>query len=223
MIAFSYAVEGDGPACFAAAERFGVEGMSPGASGSAYRSGRTDRWLKTKSWTVGKFVVLGTKLDTRSGAPVALLARRDSEGLSYVGGAFFAMRGPRADALLERLEPLTSPKPAIPALRHRGAKWVKPELVVGVEHLRGSGGLRHAIVRSFEEWEEMEADLALSKSERATLRALAYSREGGVVLDWLAVFRLKQRGLVEDAYDGPRITAEGRRIVGLQNISPARS
>ncbi len=31
--------------------------------------------------------------------------------------------------------------------RERGARWVKPELVVGVKHLKGTGGLRHASVR----------------------------------------------------------------------------
>ena len=151
VLQFSEAVEGGGPECFAAAERLGLEGVVSKRLGSSYRSGRTDRWRKIKCWTEGQFVVLGTKLDRRTGAPIALLGREDNEGLIYAGGAFFAMRGPRADALRERLERLTSTKPAIPALRHRGARWVKPELVVGVKHLRGSGGLRHATIRSFEE------------------------------------------------------------------------
>ena len=66
----------------------------------------------------------------------------------------------------------------------------------------------------------MEADLVLSESERATLRNLAYGRDDGVLLDWLAVYRLKQRGLVEDSYVGPRITVEGRRVFGLERVSP---
>jgi hypothetical protein len=32
-------------------------------------------------------------------------------------------------------------------LRKRDARWLKPELVVGVRHLCGSGGLRHATVK----------------------------------------------------------------------------
>ena len=66
----------------------------------------------------------------------------------------------------------------------------------------------------------MKAELVLSESERATLRDLAYGRDDGVLLDWLAVYRLKQRGLVEDTYAGPRITAEGRRVIGSERISP---
>ena len=98
-----------------------------------------------------QFVIVGTEIDSRSGAPVALLAREEENGLRYAGGAFFALRGPQREALSDRLERLTSAKPAIAALRRRGARWVKPELVVGVKHLRGSGGLRHATVRSIEE------------------------------------------------------------------------
>ena len=37
-------------------------------------------------------------------------------------------------------------------------------------------------------------EIALSGSERDTLRALAYGREVGVALDWLAVQRLKRFG-----------------------------
>ncbi len=72
-------------------------------------------------------------------------------GSRFAGGAFFALRGPQREALSDRLERLAAPKPAIPALRRRGARWVRPELVVGVKHLRGSGGLRHATVRSIED------------------------------------------------------------------------
>ena len=148
---FSEAVEGDGAACFAAAERLGLEGIVSKRLGSSYRSGRTDRWRKVKCWTESQFVIVGTEIDSRSGAPVALLAREEESGLRYAGGAFFALRAPQREALSDRLERLTAPKPAIPALRRRGARWVKPELVVGVKHLRGSGGLRHATVRSIEE------------------------------------------------------------------------
>ena len=127
------------------------EGIVSKRLGSSYRSGRTDRWRKVKCWTESQFVIVGTEIDSRSGAPVALLAREEESGLRYAGGAFFALRGPQREALSERLDRLTSSKSAIPALRRRGARWVKPELVVGVKHLRGSGGLRHATVRSIEE------------------------------------------------------------------------
>ena len=66
----------------------------------------------------------------------------------------------------------------------------------------------------------MEADVLLSESERATLRGLAYRRDDGLLLDWLTVYRLKQRGLVEESYNGPRITPEGKRLLNAHGIAP---
>ena len=53
----------------------------------------------------------------------------------------------------------------------------------------------------------------LSGSELATLRFLANGGEAGLVLDWLAIQRLKQFGFAEDTLTGPKITAEGRRAI----------
>ena len=88
--------------------------------GSSYRSGRTDRWRKVKCWMESQFVIVGTEIDSRSGAPVALLAREEESGTPILaGGAFFTLRAPQREALSDRLERLTAPKPAIPALRRR--------------------------------------------------------------------------------------------------------
>jgi hypothetical protein len=60
----------------------------------------------------------------------------------------------------QRPEPPRANEPAIAAVTPgwcsthaidvRRLPWLRPELVVGVKHLRGSGGLRHATVRSVE-------------------------------------------------------------------------
>jgi hypothetical protein len=81
---------------------------------------------------------------------VALLARQSEEGLSYAGGAFFALKDAQRRALRDRLARLTADRSPIPALRKRGARWVKPELVVGARHLRGAGALRHATVQTLQ-------------------------------------------------------------------------
>jgi ribosomal protein S19E (S16A) len=65
-------------------------------------------------------------------------------------------------------------------------------------------------------------EIALSGSERDTLRSLAYGREFGVSLDWLAFQRLKRFGLVEETDIGPRITAAGKRTVASEAIKPKR-
>jgi hypothetical protein len=63
------------------------------------------------------------------------------------GGAFFALKDAQRGGLRDRLAPSDRPRSPIPALRKRDARWVKPELVVGVGHLRGAGALRHATVQ----------------------------------------------------------------------------
>ena len=140
---------GDGAKVFASAEQLGLEGIISKRLGSHYRSGRTDVWRKVKCWTESALVLIGTEIDKRSGAPMALLARQDEEGLRYAGGgAFFALKTAHRAALRDRMARLSADRSPIPALRKRGAQWVKPELVVGVRHLRGSGALRHATVHS---------------------------------------------------------------------------
>src|SRR6188508_1044893 len=84
-------VEGGSVNCFAA-EKLSWEGIVSKRLGSSYRSGRTDRWRKIKCWTENQFVIVGTEIDSRSGAPVALLACEEESGLRYAGGAFFALR-----------------------------------------------------------------------------------------------------------------------------------
>jgi ATP-dependent DNA ligase len=80
---FSEAIPGNGPAVFAGAERLGLEGIVSKRLGSHYRSGRVDNWRKVKCWTESALVLIGTEVDKRRGAPVALLARQGDEGLSY--------------------------------------------------------------------------------------------------------------------------------------------
>jgi bifunctional non-homologous end joining protein LigD len=149
-IQFSDHVIGGGPAFFAAAEKMGLEGIVSKRRDSRYRSGRTDRWRKIKCWTQSQFIVLGTSIDKRTGSPIALLAQDAADGLRFAGGAFITLRGALRQRFGERLARLAVDRPALPGLRQRAAQWVKPELVVGVRHLRGTGALRHATVQSIE-------------------------------------------------------------------------
>jgi hypothetical protein len=79
---------------------------------------------------------------------MVLLARRGENGLRFAGGAFLALKAPHREALHRQIARLGTDRSPIPALRKRDARWLKPELVVGVRHLRGSGGLRHATVQT---------------------------------------------------------------------------
>ena len=62
-----------------------LEGIVSKRLGSHYRSGRVDTWRKVKCWAESTLILIGTELDKRRGAPVALLARQSDEGLSYAG------------------------------------------------------------------------------------------------------------------------------------------
>ena len=145
---FSQAMPADGAVVFAQAERLGLEGIVSKRVDSRYRSGRSDQWRKVKAWTESRFVLLGTELDSRSGAPVALLAREDEGALRYAGGAFFALKGHQRERLRARIERLATDRPPIPALRRRDARWVAPEVILVVRHLKGNGAVRHATVQA---------------------------------------------------------------------------
>src|SRR4051794_33423822 len=62
-----------------------VETVAKGCADLHHRGGRVDTWRKTKCWTESTLVLIGTEIDKRSGAPVALLARQSEEGLRYAG------------------------------------------------------------------------------------------------------------------------------------------
>ena len=81
-IQFSHCAVGNGPAVFAEAEKLGLEGIVSKRRDSHYRSGRTDRWRKVKCWTKSELVVVGTAVDKKTGAPIALLAQ-DAAGFRF--------------------------------------------------------------------------------------------------------------------------------------------
>jgi bifunctional non-homologous end joining protein LigD len=77
---FSEEFSGDGAALFIACAEHGLEGIVSKEVASHYRSGRSKTWLKTKCFTEGNFVVIGMDRDRKTGAILALLARRPSLG-----------------------------------------------------------------------------------------------------------------------------------------------
>ena len=84
--------DGDGHTLLACAERE-LEGIVSKHALAPYRSGRSKTWLKTKCFTQTTLVVIGMDRDRKTGALRALLAHKDSAGLSYAGAAFIALAG----------------------------------------------------------------------------------------------------------------------------------
>lgn len=143
-IAFSEELGVDGPEAFAAVDALGLEGIVSKRRGSRYRSGDSDAWVKTKTFTQGEFEVIGADLSP-TGAPVAILARRNESGLHYVGEAFITLKVAEREDFWSYVQANTVKAPAMP-LRRTGT-WLRPGLVATVKHLRGDGMIRHASLK----------------------------------------------------------------------------
>jgi bifunctional non-homologous end joining protein LigD len=135
-----------GAALFRACVDHGLEGIVSKLASSKYRSGRSKTWLKTKCFTESAFLIIGTARDRKTGATMALLARAQPEGLTYVGSAFIALAGNERDKLRAHLEVKKVGRCAIAKFRFPDAQWVKPDLVARARHLAGTKYLRHGTV-----------------------------------------------------------------------------
>jgi bifunctional non-homologous end joining protein LigD len=142
---FSEEFTGDAAAFFQACADHQLEGIVSKLALSKYRSGRSKTWLKTKCFTEGSFIIIGTARDRKTKAPLALLARPDAQGLTYAGSAFIALSGAERNELSARLQ--TSRLCPIPRLRIPDAQWVHPQLMARVRHLAGRKYLRHGTLR----------------------------------------------------------------------------
>src|SRR5512144_1960922 len=139
-IQFSDEFDGDGDALFKACAEQGLEGIVSKHALAPYRSGRSRTWLKTKCFTQSTFVVIGTDRDRKTGALRALLAHKDSGGLSYAGAAFIALAGSERTRFFAELERLATSWAAFKSSRLMDVKWYHPK--VEVKHLAGSKTLR---------------------------------------------------------------------------------
>ena len=93
-------------------------------------------------------MVIGTDQDRKTGALRALVAHKDSAGLSYAGAAFIAFGSAERAEFFAELERLATSWTAFKSSRLMDVKWCQPKLVAEVRHLAGSKTLRHATVRS---------------------------------------------------------------------------
>jgi DNA ligase D-like protein (predicted ligase) len=146
---FSEEFTGDAAAFFQACADHQLEGIVSKFASSKYRSGRSKTWLRTKCFTEGSFVIIGTARDRKTKAPLALLARAEAEGLTYAGSAFITLSGIERNELSSRLQTSKLERCPIPKLRFPDAQWVKPQLIARVHHLAGAKYLRHGTVRGF--------------------------------------------------------------------------
>lgn len=146
------------PAFFKAAEAHGLEGIVSKRADSKYRSGRTDAWLKIKSFTVGNFAVLGFEKSS-TGIPVALLATLGRDP-TYVGNSTVKLPTKERETFWRSVEKMATPRARLAGLaKNKKATWIREGLVARVRHLRGEEKLRHATMQPLDVSEPLVHDV----------------------------------------------------------------
>ncbi|RWH71157.1 MAG: ATP-dependent DNA ligase [Mesorhizobium sp.] len=149
-IQFSEAMPGDAKSVFYLVEQVELEGIVSKRPDSKYRSGPTSNWLKTKSFTVDEFELLGVEREPGRAA-FALLGQPGTG--KYVGSAFITLGRDMKERLLKRVREHAGPPPE--GMKQRPAtQWVGPGVKLRIKHLRGDHShIRHASLLGFGEEE----------------------------------------------------------------------
>ncbi len=135
--------------------RMSLEGIVSKLARSAYRSGRSKAWLKSKCTDSEEFVVIGYVPSTTARRAVGslVLGYPRNGKLAYAGRVGSGFTVATAEDLWRRLEAIRVPAPALevapPAEVRRNVRWTRPSLVAEVE-LRGwtaDGIVRHAVFK----------------------------------------------------------------------------
>ncbi len=139
----------DGDLLWHATRDQGLEGIVSKRLSSRYEPGaRSRHWLKFAHRSRSSWVVGGWRPEV--GSPhrlgALLVGQPTAEGLRFrgrVGSGIAGKVGPRLRELLDPLALDTSPfADAVPAIDAQGTHWVRPQIVVDVESLGLSAGLR---------------------------------------------------------------------------------
>ncbi|PTE12411.1 RNA ligase family protein [Mesorhizobium helmanticense] len=147
-VQFSQELSGEAKAIYKLIDDAGLEGMVSKRRDSKYRSGRSTNWLKTKSYEIAEYEILG--VEREAGKPAfALMADRTTG--QYIGSAFINSSRAIRERLWKRVQEHAGPAPK--DMKRPATQWVKPGLIGRVKHLRGEEDLRHASLQDFREIE----------------------------------------------------------------------
>lgn len=139
-ICFGKHVEGEGAACFRAAEKLGFEGIVGKRKDSAYRGGRGGDWVKIKCRKRAEFAVCGFTVKEREkeGIGALLLGAKEGGKLRYCGKAGTGMSAAEKRALRAAFQKIVRKTPpfADPPDAKRGEKifWISPKFAAEVEY-----------------------------------------------------------------------------------------
>ncbi len=163
-------VVGEGTVMVAAAEEQQLEGVVAKRIGSPYAPGRrTDAWRKIKLRQTQDCVILGfTPGQGGRGKTFGalLVGAYDGGELRWVGQVGSGLSDTQLTTLLERLQGLAAPEPAVEELRGvKGAVFVDPTLVCEVEYLemtKGTGKMRAPVFKRLRE-DKLPEDCVLER------------------------------------------------------------
>lgn len=147
-IHYSDHIVGKGEALF---EKFcgaGLEGVISKRADAPYVGSRAGTWLKTKCLKRQEFVIVGwTSSDKGRGFRSLLLGVHEDGKLRYAGKVGTGFDNDEILKLGELMEPLSSDKASVEALRAavKGAHWIRPALVAEIAYteMTKDGTLRH--------------------------------------------------------------------------------
>ncbi len=128
---------------------WGWEGLIAKRADGPYTSGRSKDWLKFKCVSEQELVIGGftDPAGSRAGFGALLVGYYDGAALRYAGKVGTGYDHATLLALRERMDALATPSQpfAEPAIRERGAHWIRPEMVaqIGFTEWTRDGKLRH--------------------------------------------------------------------------------
>jgi bifunctional non-homologous end joining protein LigD len=137
VIRFLEHFEETGELLYQQVQKLGLEGIVAKRADSAYRSGRSDAWLKIRTRRSEEFVVVGftAPKGSRTGFGALHLGLYVEGQLTYSGRAGSGFSDAQLDAVRKDLEAARQPEPPCvgPIPDEKSTTWVHPTLVCEVE------------------------------------------------------------------------------------------
>ncbi len=174
-IHFSDHVGGDGMVLYEQAVELGLEGILSKRVSSAYVSGRSKSWLKTKAVLAGDFPIVGYTESAANGGLGALAMGRWIDGeLAYAGNVGTGFDTATMKTLLDRLAPLSKGGVKLKGMA-KDVIPVKPVLTAHVHYanLTADGSIRHGVFKGLREPEFRENPTAVERQRLVTDADLA--------------------------------------------------
>lgn len=133
-VLFSEHMTGDGAELFEAASRLNYEGIVSKRADAAYRSERTEAWLKVKTVQKGRFPVVGFVKDP-TGVAALYLGKREGRDLVYMGKVGTGWSRAVSSQIRKKLDTVLSTKSKLTRpIRKPKATWVEPRFYADVEY-----------------------------------------------------------------------------------------